>query len=544
MSYSAKILNNSTRALNAQQAIIANISNNISNANTAGYSRRVVTLETAPERSSSVGINVGNGVQLSGIQRMASSYLTKVLNDSVGNQASSDVQNSYLQRINKLFDLTDDGSSISKDLNAFYGALNDLTVNPSSIEARKVVISKAEELVTSITGTYEQIAYLQTEADQRIQTEMQQVNALLSQIAAANVSVSSYEAGSFGAEAVDARDLREQLMQKLSEKISYQSVEQSDGSVNIYLSNGFTLVAGQNSYSLSVTKNPSFAGGTVPPSLDGGSLNFITYDYSGGAGTSDYDLTQVLQDGEGTIGGLLKFRGFNSPSNLSAFQGDGSVVEVASRIEALTRDLLERFNTTYAGVDENTALAGFQSNALDLDGNTPPAFGFFDFTYSGVKDANGNGLPDDLSALPIDSYARLLTLRSTNPRSIAAARDQNPTNGALALVAGNGENVQALVALKTNTTTFSAGNFSFTGTIDEAYNETVAHVASMKSAMQTRATLDTNNLITAQKQRDEVSAVSLDEEFANLIQYQKAYQASARMIKVAEELLDQILQLI
>jgi flagellar hook-associated protein 1 FlgK len=543
--YSAKILNNSIRSLNAQQAIIANTSNNIANVNTQGYSRRVVNLETASDRSMSTsGIKIGNGVQISGVQRMASEFLTKMLQDASGKSASSTLQEDYLGRIDKLFNLTEDGPSITKDLNAFFNALNDLTVNPSSIEARKVVIAKAQELVTSIGGTYEQLAAMQDEADRRVATEIQQANALLAQIAETNTLVTNIEQGNSGTEAVDARDQRERLLRSLSEKFSFQTVENNDGSINVYLNNGFTLVSGANSYALTVTNNPSFAGGTVPPSLSGGTLNYITYDYSGGLGTADFDLTQVLKDGEGSVGALLKVRGYNDPSNISAFQADGSIVEVASRVEALARDLLERFNTTYLGADEDSGTAGFQPNALDLDGNTPPVYGFFDFTYSGAKDANSNGLPDDLSALPIDSFARVLTVRSTDPRAFAAARDQDATNASLALVAGNGDNVQALVALSTASTTFSAGNYSFTGTFNDAYNETVAHVSSLKGSISSRALLDKNQLLSAQAQRDEVAAVSLDEEFANLIKFQKAYQASARMIKVAEDLMDQILQLI
>ena len=543
--YSAKILNNSIRSLNAQQAIIANTSNNIANVNTQGYSRRVVNLETASDRSmGSSGIKIGNGVQISSVQRMASEFLTKMLQDAAGKSASSSLQENYLARIDKLFNLTGDGPSITKDLNGFFNALNDLTVNPSSIEARKVVIAKAQELVTSIGGTYEQLAAMQDEADRRIATEIQQANALLSQIAETNTLVTNIEQGNSGAEAADARDQRERLLRSLAEKFSFQTVENNDGSINVYLNNGFTLVSGANSYALTVTNNPSFAGGAVPPSLSGGTLNYITYDYSGGLGTADFDLTQVLKDGEGSVGALLKVRGYNDPANISAFQADGSIVEVASRIEALARDLLERFNTTYLGPDEDSGTAGFQPSALDLNGNTPPVYGFFDFAYSGAKDANGNGLPDDLASLPIDSFARLLTVRSTDPRAFAAARDQDSANGSLALVAGNGDNVQALVGLGTASTTFSTGNYSFTGTYNDAYNETVAHVSALKGSISSRALLDRNQLLSAQAQRDEVSAVSLDEEFANLIKFQKAYQASARMIKVSEDLMDQILQLI
>jgi flagellar hook-associated protein 1 FlgK len=65
-----------------------------------------------------------------------------------------------------------------------------------------------------------------------------------------------------------------------------------------------------------------------------------------------------------------------------------------------------------------------------------------------------------------------------------------------------------------------------------------------KSAAQLEVDVANAMQSSAANKRDEFSAVSLDEEFANLIKYQKAFQASARMIKTAGELLDQIVSLI
>lgn len=542
--YGAKILNVATRALSVQQAIIANTSNNIANVNTPGYSRRVVNLQTADgARNAGAGIDVGNGVDIASVQRMADEYLNTALRTGTANQASSQVQNEFLARIDKLFSLDGTTSTISNSINAFFGSVNDLTADPSNINLRKIVIERAQNVVTSISSTYNSLASLQTEADSRLATEVASINGLTAQIAQLNQDVSTVErAGNVTAS--DARDQRDRLLEELAKKMSFQTVEQSDGSLNIYLANGFSLVAGAKSYDLSVTSTPSFATGPLPPSLSGQVLSYITYDYSGGAGTGDFDLTTVLQNGEGSVGGLLKLRGYNDPSNTSAFDADGSIVEIASRVEALTRDLLTRFNTTYLGPDEDSGTAGFQPSAMDLNGSTPPVYGFFDFAFSGTKDADSNGLPDDLTALGIDNFSSILQLRSTDPRTIAAARDQNATNGALTLVPGDGSNAAALGALQNTNATFSAGSFSITSTYDGAYNELVTHVSSAKSAMSNRASLDRATLSTVQSQRDEVSAVSLDEEFTGLIKFQKAYQASAKMIKVADDMLQQIIGLL
>ena len=71
-----------------------------------------------------------------------------------------------------------------------------------------------------------------------------------------------------------------------------------------------------------------------------------------------------------------------------------------------------------------------------------------------------------------------------------------------------------------------------------------ATAPSRSRGSQISASVAGTNLESALARRDEVSGVSLDEEFTSLIRFQQAYQASAKMIKVADELLQQIANLI
>jgi flagellar hook-associated protein 1 FlgK len=52
-----------------------------------------------------------------------------------------------------------------------------------------------------------------------------------------------------------------------------------------------------------------------------------------------------------------------------------------------------------------------------------------------------------------------------------------------------------------------------------------------------------NLMISVQKQRDSVSGVSIDEELSNLIKYQYAYQAAARLINAADTLMNSLLEI-
>lgn len=544
--YTARILNNAVGALAAQQAIIATTGNNIANVNTPGYTRRVVNLETNTQRQGSAGISVGSGVRISSLTRATDEFLEKSLREATSERAAADVINQMLSRAEAPFSLTDITQTVGTQLTGFFDALKSLQADPSSIELRQNVLERTQDLVTSIKTTFGTLSDLQDEADQRLSLEVQTVNNLTSQIADLNTRISSREGS--GNVAADERDRRALLMTQLAEKIGYNSLENSDGSMTISMPNGFPLVSGGTARALEVTSTPSFSSGSTPPSLSGSKLSYIVYDYDPTGGAAHLDLTQQLQGLGGTVGGLLQFRGYNAPSNTSAFDATGTLVGVAARIESITRELLTSFNFAYLGPDR-VAGGAHNPSSGDLNGNSPTTpFAFFDFAYSGAKDADSDGVPStsDLTATGIDNFSSILALKFTDPRQIAAALDAGAGSPSAASFAkGDGRNISNnLIPVETTQYVMSLGNFTFTGTLNEAYANTVNHIGSAKSTAQTNSEVSSANVVAAQARRDEVSAVSLDEEFTNLIKFQKSFQASARVIKIGTELLDEIVRLL
>lgn len=451
----------------------------------------------------------------------------------------------FMARVDALFNLTGDAPTIGSTMTDFFNSINDLSANPANVELRANVLNKAQSVVDSIRTTFGEVAALQQDADRRLPGEISALNTMTSQIAELNGIISSRE--STGFIAADERDRRDLVVQKLAEKIGIQTFEQADGSLNVSLPGGFSLVTGTLSRSLEVSTSPSFSSGSLPPSLNGGALSYIVYDYDGGAGSSHVDLTPALVGTGGIVGGLLAVRGYNDPNNTSAFQATGPLVEIASRVEAVARNLLTSFNQEYLGPDRLPGTVGFQPSSGDLDGNAPTgAYAFFDISSAIPLDTDGDGVPEstDLDASGIDSFSSMLNVAVTQPRRLAAARDQSGGAPAAIFTSGDGSNMSALSQLQTTAQSFSLGNFAFTGTYGEAYSELVSHVGSAGSRAKLTASVAEDNMVAARARRDEVSGVSLDEEFTSLIKFQKVYEASARLIKVAEDLLDQLVRLI
>jgi flagellar hook-associated protein 1 FlgK len=542
--FGAKIINNAVSGIRSQQAMIANAGNNIANVNTPGYSRRTVNLQSRPSVGNGSGIDVGSGVEVGSIQRHAEEYLEKQSRTIAGESKSAETVSNFLERVDHLFSLNTDQQTIGNSLTNFFIASNDLATNPASIELRKSFIEKGQDLVGSISNTYNELANLQDEAGSRIDAEILTVNSITEQIAGLNMRIAGQEVAGGGAS--DEKDKRSLLLKQLAEKLSFTTVEVSDGSVSVTLENGFSLVSGGTSRALTTTKTPSFAAGILPQSLSGGVLSYVVYDYSNGAGTQHIDFTRSFKDQNGTIGGLLKVRGYVDPSltTPSAFQADGHLVEIASRVEAISRTLLGSVNQTYLGPDRSAITAGWQSSSGDLNGAVPSTYGLFDFNFSGIKDTDADGYPDDVGTHNVGNYSSLMQMAFTDPRRVAAARDSTPLAVAPTFAPGDGRNIDAISALRSQSLSFSTGTFSLNGTFDEAYQETVTTVSNAQSRANLEQSVSDAKLISIENQREAVSGVSLEEEFTSLIGFQKAFEASARMVRTAQDLLDTILQLI
>lgn len=545
--FSSKILGSSISSLTAQQALIANTSNNIANVNTPGYSRRIIDVESRGDVAN-VGtiLQIGSGVQLSEIKRLTNEFLEYQLRTSNSRKGNANIRNDYLSSVEPAFALDGPQNTVGAALNNFFSAVSQVGVNPTNVDLRINVMQRGEDLISTIKSSFNTVANIQSELNQRVGLEVNAVNSMTEQIAVLNSQIGTREASGIGA--IDERDQRDVLLNKLAEKISFKTLETPNGMINLYLDNGFPLVNQETSRALEVTTSPSFAAASLPRSLSGDVLSYITYDFGSPQAPSHLDLTQLIKNGSGALAGILQLRGTTDPSNTSAFQAEGDLVAIASRIEAISRALLTTVNQAYRGVDEDSGTAGLQPNSGDLFGNTPSVFGLFDYDFSGVKDVDGDGIPTlsdlDGTTPSVANFSSLLKLGFTDPSAFAAARDNDPTQGSTVFPPGDGQNAAAVAALRSQSFTFSLGSFNFTGTLEEAYNSSVSYVGNSKSAAQVEVDVANSMLEAAQNKRDEFAAVSLDEEFANLIKYQKAFQASARMIRTVGELLDQIVSLI
>ncbi len=547
--FSAKIFNSSLSGLRAQLAKISVISNNIANAETPGYSRRVVSLSTSRSPGSTILNQVGEGVEIERIFRITDQFLFNNLLKEGSSLGFFSIQMDLVSRLDSLYGSTGVGGQLSTRLTEFFQSASELSLNPGSTALRRGFIEKGQLLTDSINLIYRTLATLQMDAQRVLNEKVKQVNQLTNQISELNTQIKQFEAQNGLNSALDLRDQRDQAIEELSKLLSFDLIENPDGSVMISLKNGFTLVNGGFKVDLRNTSTPSFTS-NITYALDGSQLTYIVGELGP---NSHVDLSEVIKNSGGEIGGLLHFRGTASPSVSNPFSVTGTIVGVARQVEALARYLITTVNQVYRGWDPTLPFNGdedpgspgyFDASSVDLLGNAPGVYGLFGLSGVTLTDSNLDGLPNDLGTLTVFSVAERLKWLVDSPDELALSRDLDPTPGSLLGSSGDGRIAQAIANLRYQDFNFTAPNFTFNGKIMDLVHLTETHVGHIVRNVQSNfSAYDARHSFYAQK-LNEIRGVNLDEEMALLIQFQKNYQYSARLLGVADTILDEILRIL
>ncbi len=629
------ILSTGISGLSTAQANLLTTSHNISNADTPGYNRQQVIQTTNIPQSLGTGF-IGQGVQVTTVQRIYSQFQ---VTQSLQVQTQSSQLDSQFTQIKQIDDMLADASSgLSPSIQNFFSAVHDVAANPAEVPSRQALISNAEALVSKFQAMDQRLSDIREGIDQQITSNVTEINSLASQIADLNHNIRLAEGASGGQSPNDMLDQRDNLINRMSQLINTDVVRQGDGTLNIFVGNGQSLVVGTETMTLSAMISPTnpeeltvgFVSGnnTIPlpeSQLRGGNLggilefrrntldeaqnsigriaiglaqdfnnqhrlgqdlnnnlggNFFTVPTPkviGNAGNnpasnltlnisdtnaltlSDYEFTfdgtnytltrlsdnssvstpgtvPVVMDGisitAATINANESFLikpTFNGAKNLSVNINDTAEIAAAAPI---------RTNAAVANTGSGTISAG-TVNPLPLDPNLQqpvtitfhtPADGQFDVTGVGVGlPANnqvytaGNNISFNGFAVQIDGTPAAGDVFTIGPNTGGSVDNRN------ALLLGGLQTQKTLAG--------SAASYQ------SAYAQTISQIGNRTRELEVTSTAQANLLSQTLQSIQSISGVNLDEEAANLLRYQQAYQASSKVIEVSGTLFDALLRI-
>jgi flagellar hook-associated protein 1 FlgK len=560
----------------AAQAGLNITGQNISNADTDGYSRQRVSTSAIEAAGNGYLINqiipstnVGQGVTVTNISQIRSAYLDEQYRSQYADFSSSECMTQGLTYLENLFSELDDDTSLTISISDFFDALSDFADDPTSEAARTTVQQTALSMTESFKLIYNEMLDLYNNQNASVKTVASQINQIAKEIAALNEASSKYEVS--GETANDLRDKRNLLFDKLS---GYAEISLSDnGSMVDVRIAGETLVEGKTSCEIGINtatdeingicqqladlNNDILAAGTITAEQEDTRdalmealteiSGKITCTVDGADGTVGVTITYIDHTTTAAVTEpLVSGAAFTAAADTAVCEYDGASTEFVLKLggKYLNTDTLESgelFAHLYLRDSSSASESGIPYYIGQLDelarsivqsvnecmntGYTYPdeenghasvnmvdMFEDFGNSYSLVTAGNFS-----LSPAIVDS---VWNLAASDTEIDLDAEDTQSANNKVAL----------LLAELINTE-------DYTATLDGLISHLGVDVQSSKNTLDTQQSL----LKSIGNQRESVSGVSIDEEAVNLIMYQRTYTACSRVITTMDELLEKLI---
>jgi flagellar hook-associated protein 1 FlgK len=410
-------LNIAVQALNAATGALQITNNNIANANTTGYTREKVILQSSGTTSTG-GINIGTGVSLEGYQSIRDELLQTRVEQETQAQSGASAQLSSLQAIEPTF--TTSKTDIGTEMSALFSQISSLSTDATSSTLQSTVLEAGQNLATAFNTASSTLTSQQAGLNTQVTQDVSEINQLSKQIAALNPQISNLKASgqTDGGTLLDQQDA---LVLKLS-ALTNVSVTQNDNGVTLTTGDGTPLVVGLQSYSLQTSTG-----------TDG--LQHVL-DQNG------HDITSSITSGD--LGGTIQTR-------------DTTIPALLTKLDTLANQFATAINAAQAnGYDQNGDAGGnFYTVSSTVSGSaasikvaiTDPAK--IASSSDGTSGSNGNLAK--LSAVqttklasgqtPGDAYASLVyqvgsLTSSASAESTAATATLTQLNDQLSSVSG------------------------------------------------------------------------------------------------------------
>lgn len=555
----------------ASQAALQVVGQNLANLSTEGYHRQKITL--APERSQEIGqgLFLGRGVTIQSITRVVDEALESRLRGSISDQSASEVRQQLLGRIEAI-ENEFSGTDLSTALGEFFDAFSELANRPQDVSLRTMLTEQAGSVAGFIRDLSNEFSQVQLQTIAQTDQTVETVNDLLTRIATLNEQVSVQSRGAGGAPGL--RDQRDQLLSELSQYLDISTVEQSSGSVDVFVG---SLPIILNNRSRGVELKTNTANGQIATQV------VISADKS------------PLDIRSGELGALIEFKESDIQDAIDAINTLASqLIYQVNRIHSQGQGLALRDSVTGATAVADATVALNDLDATDLA--IAPTHGSFQVhvvqkstgqivTRTINVDLDGINPAGDTTltslAADIDAAANI-TATVTPDGKLKITADSNDfqisfsddSSGALAVLGINTffsgkdafdinvnsdikANPQLIAAAAAGAGGGNSGDNSNALAIAGLRHEAISELNGLSLTQhwnrhvedfavrqaQSRQKYQSDTVIREglSNQQQSVSGVNVDEESIDLMQYQRAYQASARLLTVIDEMMQTLI---
>lgn len=555
------------RSLEVFQAGIEVAGDNISNAQTPGYVREKLVLEAeAPYRQGNLFL--GTGVDAPAILQQIDQFLESRIHTANGDFHASQARETIYQHLET--ELRELGKTdLSTGLNEFLGAVHDVVNQPEALPLREVAVRQGVQFADTVGSLRHRIDELRRRYTGKAERLVEEANKQIRNIADLNRQISlAEEGGALRSEAGTLRSKRYQALNRLSEIIDIRYTERKNGTVDVFTGSDYLVLAGTSQELRSVTEadrgvriNRVQLTGTEsflssPGGELGGTLEGRDRILGGFVDQLNKYTSQLIETFNGIHASGEGLRGFSSVTGTNEVQSTSDPLNADAAGLAFKPDhgsFQLKVTNAQTGISKTTEIdvdldgVGTETSLEDLrdsidavanvnaeitpDGRLKISAGS-DFEFRFARDSSGA-----LAALGINTFF-------TGSDSSNIGVNEVVQNDADFFATGqgggpsDGRNAIELAAVAEQRLDALDGR-----SLTEYYESVVSSVAQSSASESTMAEGFKSFRDSLLNQRSQFSGVSIDEEAIKVLEFQRAFQASARVISTVDELFGVLLNL-
>ena len=543
---------------------------------------------------------IGTGAQIQTIERIRDNFLDYQIRGESSLLGKYEIRNDYLYEVESIFNEPSD-TGLSSLMGKFFDSFQELSKQPNSSNTRTVVAQQSQALAEALNSTYTKLEDLKSNTKDMIKNNVTEVNSILEQLDRLNQEVISVSVS--GNSPNDLMDKRDLLLDNLSNKFGIQVDKKEFNGLNVKPSEvgNMTYSTLVNSSPNGDALRFSYIDSVELDKNDASKSTYIITYYKKGSMDSEANrqtlkVTDITKDQAEEI---LNSRILWSDMNGQAVKADEKAISDGETINYSELMLLKPESGTISGlitvqedidgyIDQLNKLAkalAFSVNAIHSGVEDPlssnssiekdylPFFVNKDIASYG-KDKTLNNLDatlyaeseitaknisinkeilEDVMKIKTKTHDNLFSYTSENDidgdgdgaRALAIAKLRNSLirlqdiNESVITRGDMFDKTKGGSTLSNNGLDISNANSGMT--MDSYFKDTVDRLGVQAQEAQRMVSNQELLLGSIEETRASVSGVSLDEEMANLIQFQHAYNANAKIISTVDELLEVII---
>lgn len=234
---------NSAGALDAYASALNVTENNVTDANTPGYAKQVVSLESRPF---DLVAGMPGGVALGPTQSTRSQFAEESVRDQQTASAFDRQKISDLSNTQNFFSVSNT-SGLAPAISALFQSFSQLSVTPNDTVARQTVLNDAATVAQNFNDTATGVLNQSNDLHQETSSTITSINQLAGAIAQINSQNRVDPSGGVDA-GVDAQ--LNSSLEQLSQLVNFSTLQQPNGTVSVYIGGQTPLVMGDQAYAI------------------------------------------------------------------------------------------------------------------------------------------------------------------------------------------------------------------------------------------------------------------------------------------------------